>query len=825
MPTGRVKWWNDEKGYGFIAPDEGDKDLFVHHTFIEGEGFRTLTEGDAVTFEVEPGDKGPSAVQVRSPGLAAPRTSAPSRVPAATHTPEEELDRWTRIAEGEVARGSLDLAQRAIDQALAIDEFSPRALLVAGRIRRQQDRLEEAEALLRRAQDLPPTTLEATEELGLLAAQRGRYREALDLLRRAQAEGGLSRRGREALRSVVEAMGLESRTSEPAPGAPPTPSEEIAVTPPSARVHGDRWTVEDELGYSLYAEAIKEFILHPDTTPPLVISVQGPWGQGKTSLMRMVQSRLDPTHPDFEAAAGVEPGMRPPETSFGDLRRALDEDVTIGASRPRGARTVWFNAWRYQSSEELWAGLAHAILSQLTARLPRVERERFWLKLQLARVDPGAVRNEIYRAAFDRFLPRLMGRVAALLGALLVLGLTLTAAGAATIAGDASGALTTVGVAAASSSAVGAAAGVLIGWARARHEALAKPLEGAYSRLVRQPDYKSKSGYLHLIEEDMGSALRLLAPADAPVVVLIDDLDRCSPDKIGQLLEAVNLFLGGEYPDCVFVLGIDAEVVAASMEVVHADLLAHMGSRRGELGWRFMDKFVQLPFVLPRLSTDQRSTFLNRLIGPPSKGHPNAQVPLADLREEVAELQPDASLKQIGALAAQLDPEGQAEALDIARSAIARGAREFRDSDPKMLAALDAQLAFLSDNPRTIKRAVNLYRFYRFMAWAREASPLGLAAATPDQIARWIVPIVRWPDFVRWVQAQEEEEYEDGRDGIGIEQVLEAARKVGSASAFADDLAGAGLSVGWVRDVELWRYLRSLDSATAFDDASRCGMW
>ena len=65
MPNGTVKWFNDEKGYGFIQPDDGSKDLFVHFSSISGSGFKTLAEGDQVSYEEEPGDKGPKAVNVQ----------------------------------------------------------------------------------------------------------------------------------------------------------------------------------------------------------------------------------------------------------------------------------------------------------------------------------------------------------------------------------------------------------------------------------------------------------------------------------------------------------------------------------------------------------------------------------------------------------------------------------------------------------------------------------------------------------------------------------------------------------------------------------------
>jgi CspA family cold shock protein len=66
MPQGTVKWFSDEKGFGFITPDDGSKDLFVHQSAIVGDGFRSLQEGAKVTYEAEAGDKGPRAVNVQA---------------------------------------------------------------------------------------------------------------------------------------------------------------------------------------------------------------------------------------------------------------------------------------------------------------------------------------------------------------------------------------------------------------------------------------------------------------------------------------------------------------------------------------------------------------------------------------------------------------------------------------------------------------------------------------------------------------------------------------------------------------------------------------
>ena len=77
MATGKVKWFNDQKGFGFISSDSG-KDVFVHHTVIEGQGFKTLQDGEVVDYEAEDGPKGMKALRVT-------RIAAPTPAPVGAH--------------------------------------------------------------------------------------------------------------------------------------------------------------------------------------------------------------------------------------------------------------------------------------------------------------------------------------------------------------------------------------------------------------------------------------------------------------------------------------------------------------------------------------------------------------------------------------------------------------------------------------------------------------------------------------------------------------------------------------------------------------------
>jgi hypothetical protein len=437
---------------------------------------------------------------------------------------------------------------------------------------------------------------------------------------------------------------------------------------PEARIARDFWTADDRLGYGLYADAIAAFIRHEETRPPLTIGVKAPWGAGKTSLMRMVQERLDPPEdrpawsptrlrlrPRARASLGgdaspltvVTPKRRSPPASGPEAEaarapvtirellrraargpRAADADLEgLGVETPATERlhqrrdwrpTVWFNPWMYQSGEQVWAGLAHEIITQISGRLEPGDRERFWLELNLRRVDRQAVRRRIYRLLAERVLPLAVGfgvaiLVVAVMGAIAWLAPATRAAlrwpslGLLSL-GTLGGLLEAArrGVRFFREDAIGQFR-PLVGepnLAAGSKRLLEEQAKGSLDTLLRDPAYQGRLGFLYLVHTDMRRVLDLVATDRRPLVVFVDDLDRCSPSTVAQVIEAINLFLAGEFPNCLFVLAVEPAVVAAHVELAYKDLVHSAGrhgaaGRSSTLGWRFLEKIVQLPLSLP----------------------------------------------------------------------------------------------------------------------------------------------------------------------------------------------------------------------------------
>lgn len=378
--------------------------------------------------------------------------------------------------------------------------------------------------------------------------------------------------------------------------------------------------------------------------------------------------------------------------------------------------TVWFNAWKYQSSQQLWAGLGHAIVSQVEQRMTVAERERFWASLNIRRFDVGEVRRRIYAAFFER----IAGYAVAL--PFLVIALAFVA-------------VWTPVVAAGGAAAVGGAAVADI--AR-RWKAFTKEDAGASNpTLVRDPGYEGHLGFLHLVHEDLERVLNLVASRDRPLVVFVDDLDRCSYTTVAQVIEALNTFLAGDFEHCIFVIAMEPDLVAAQIHVAYPDLFDYLAKRggdgAGDLGWRFLEKMVQLPLALPPPGDAQLRDFVRSLV--------NARVEdagdLSDDDQRVIDARElidaarghetslggvERALENVKVTHSDKDHVAGLSDAILQHAARIVYASEFDDHAPEVQALVERHAADLDRNPREIKRFLNVFRFYAYVAfWRRSA--------------------------------------------------------------------------------------------------------
>jgi hypothetical protein len=408
--------------------------------------------------------------------------------------------------------------------------------------------------------------------------------------------------------------------------------------------------------------------------------------------------------------------------------------------------TVWFNAWKYQTSEQIWAGLAHCIISQVTARMSPASRELFWLKLHASRVDINQVRWKARRMLLRDLLPLLLFSAAILAASLVLLALDIVTWGR-------------VGLS------ISALSGFVTWFEGARK--LGEKVSDDFKELVREPDYEGKLGFLHLVESDIRDVLDMVATARTPLVVFVDDLDRCAPHQVAEVIEAINLFLSGDYPNCIFVLGMEPAIVAAALEVANSELLEKVREfgvidTQVPLGWRFMEKIVQLPLAIPSPDADGAQAYLAHLTGGAPASSALPPPPAADqvsayLQEFKAVESVDQVVKRTDELLAQA-PAGMKPAVAEASKRVY--AQKFTDRDPAISRFIQGTITLFQGNPRQLKRYVNLFRFFSTLRHTLITDRLStgrsaLAMPSDEVLTKFIALSIHWPqaaDYLRLVR-------------------------------------------------------------------------
>lgn len=552
-----------------------------------------------------------------------------------------------------------------------------------------------------------------------------------------EKEGGATKRTESKKISPTKESDKESIPKEQGPIGTPKSVESFHL---ENKAISDVWTCDDKLGYKKYAKAIADPILGEKTKSPLVIAIQAPWGQGKSSLMKMIQVALDPDSKD-RGKQKDNAGAFIDRLLFKDLFEWMKVDLWEGflfkplgwfkksakvdnqkdngliESKVNQIPTVWFNPLYYQKSEQIWAGLAHAILHQLAGQIPsRKKREEFWFRLQLNRLDTATIRRDFHLMVLGKLIP-----AAVVLGFVFLWALFF-------------------------SFSIISSLTIISGYVyylRQHWKVIDQKLEGKFEKYVREPNYEDKLGLLHFVDTDLDQALDLLLK-DRPFAVFIDDLDRCPPAVISEVVLAINQFLSVHERKTFFFLGMDMEIVASAIEESQGKHLKDASKTGNNFGWHFLDKFIQLPFFIPRLDESVARAYLDSLLERKSP-LPSQGMKLLPLMMPQSSDQTNKIVPESFTLIDNLEKIKTGMMTDISGPEMEKIEEEV--SGPLSQLAME-EMAY---NPRTIKRFLNLARLlYTILVLSKSLKQ------TPEETRRFVVKathlILNWPRIVRWLQ-------------------------------------------------------------------------
>ncbi len=590
-------------------------------------------------------------------------------------------------------------------------------------IKKLDDELSRAEALVDIAPSIPPELRSEALALALelLSSEDPNVRRAAvgalsgikspeAVIHLIQALKDENARVRKATEEVLEKILSTQEAPEPsrAPGekkeTPAEPSEkELQV---EARALADLPSEEDYLGYKVYAEVIADFIRNAKTGKPITIAIMAPWGMGKTTLMRMIQGEL-----------------------------------TGSASRRGhgGFPTVWFNAWKYDREESLWAALVLEIINQLREQTGPRRWAPIWLSLFWKRLDKAGI-----LVHFGKTLIPSLGLYSISLAVTWILThLYLLPAALLSLVFNLGGVL---------------ALGGSAFWAFMQSVRTALPFN--FRDYLREPDYKTRIGFLAEFEEDFARVVDAVTGNGRwPLVVFIDDLDRCAPPKPVEILGAINYLIDAKH--CVFIIGMDEQAVARSIEARYEKLAGATEEEGGRsLGIHFVEKIVQIPFRIPPLQDDTLRGYVDKLLGgqeaaPEGRGKAT-EAKVSPRRDETAlESKESAEVKQAAEF---IQAERRAGEKDIDRAAEEVSKRlklpperveeakrlvteRFEDS-PHVREAIGEAVGYLERSPRQVKRFINVFRLHAILSKRR-----GFIEDTKEDLQLLAMAVVMW---MRW---------------------------------------------------------------------------
>jgi hypothetical protein len=431
----------------------------------------------------------------------------------------------------------------------------------------------------------------------------------------------------------------------------------------------DSPTDNDDLGFSPYVEAIATFLSSDSTQPPLTLSIEGDWGAGKSSFLRQLTSAL----------------------------------------KAKKFPCVSFNAWRHDKEDELWAAFALEFIRQLSGSMTWRQRLAANIRLFLSRFSWS---RGLIRLVWTSGLLLLLFAVTFQIliyahfhngFASLAIGTTIDPQNLMRIGGYAAYII------------------LLIGLLRQSNDLLGNPLAVDLTKYIANPDYGARVTFIETFQRDFALLLKHYGRG-SKIFAFIDDLDRCEVPKAADLIQALNLLISAQDSRMIFILGMDREVVAAGLAAKYENILPYLFpgiriddgtlSLRGrEYGYAFMEKFVQLPFQVPR-PTDQNI---------------------------------DQMLDRINFVATNLIPPAPTSQA-ISRLVLSSDSPRVR-SIVKMVAPV------MDYNPRRLKQFINAFRLNSVIAdrtglFQTNAGSEPPSSLTLEQLGKFVAIRLRWPYLI-----------------------------------------------------------------------------
>lgn len=467
-------------------------------------------------------------------------------------------------------------------------------------------------------------------------------------------------------------------------------------------------TAKDSLGFDVYVEALGAFLANEETSGPLALSVEGEWGSGKSSFMLQLKKFLE--------------GMS-------------------------GIKTIWFNAWRHDNEEALWAAFALQFVQELSRNLDsRWQRIRANWKLMLDRFD--------WRSGWIDLTKTILSIILwiGIAVAIWVLGIdVLEDIG---IKEDLS---ETIGIILGSVGTLGVLQRLFL-TIRDTVDIVGNPLRFNLKKHIQNPNYAERIEFIEQFHNDFNKIIDAYIQ-DEKVFVFIDDLDRCKVPIAADMMQAMNLMIG-EDKRLIFIIGMDRQKIAAGLAVKFEKLLPYIqldhvtdfekDKRRVGIrfGYDYIEKFIQLPFRVP----SPRPEMIDNLYKsskkeegtPELNGEEKKEGFWSKVKRWITRGKPEDEN------AAEPENEENIREEEVIKRKWDQFALEVADDSQAVKDLVVSLAGFLDYNPRRIKQFINSFRLKAYIAYntGQFNPPVDaedVQALTFEQLAKFVTLELRWP--------------------------------------------------------------------------------